>query len=214
MENYTKTAAGEQRLPDRVFVSWSWIQLAIVLLIAIKFAEWIRSLPNFNIAIGLVASLPVIFVAWRVAKTDDSAFTSFLAVLVGAAGYGVIAGGYTEFAATPDLIRVFTISGCFVALCGIMESASPGFLARLPWASVFPMVFAPFLYLVFTGHQSLSPVKISEILVYVFITAAAFFKYRSVWAAPHTLDNAIDFSLEFMLDFWEVFPKWKWGQHE
>ena len=220
MHHYTRIS--DRELPDWFFAGWLWCQLTIVFLLATIVAEQIRQLPNFWNLVGVLVSLPILFIAWRIAKSNDGALTSFAAVIIGSIAYGMLAGGYTNLARTPDLVRVFTVFGYYAALSGMFEAATPGLWARL-WLDnnsrpdeifagvicLIPAAMAVIIYAIFAAEQVPTSVGLVEVLVGFFMLASTIREYGMAWAGKHTLDNAIDFSSEFIFGFWELLPRWR-----
>ncbi len=189
--------------------TWGGMFLAAFLMMlftaGMQFASW--QFAQISILVGL----PLIYGAYRVASANDSELTSLCAVMIGAGCYGVIAGSFVKLTSDNNVYIMALQIMAVTSLFWFTEIKTPGLIAESPMVGVclglIPVILATLIVTWIRGELWLSGVQ----LVYAYFVGSMLVQYRFAWAGKHTLDNAIDFALEFMFIIFKLIPL-RWSQ--
>jgi hypothetical protein len=190
--HFTKQTAAV--LSNRRFGAMAWAGVLLTCLLAALVASFVvATSPNPRIlAIG---GTVVLVISYLVARRNDSALISLIALVASALGYAGIAGGVTIATGSSDPIRVLHEVGVFATLCIISEALEPGSLAMRWKYGVAVAVVAELVCWALLAIVD-QPIFSWQLAVYAFFAGSLIFGYRYAWIGKHTLDNAIDFALE------------------
>ena len=191
---YTQLNSG--RLESQTFAFWCWMNLAIAFIVAASVVRYTTDAPIFWLGTYLIIGVVALPLAYYIAKINDAVATSCLAVLIGAGSYGLLGGVANTITTTLDMERVFDVCVVFSGLCVVIESIRPGIIAQKPIWALAPILSAPIGYWLIVSRIEFD---LWDPVLYIFIVISAILEYARAWQSEHTSDNAIDFSVEFIV---------------
>ncbi|MFZ5424327.1 MAG: hypothetical protein ACOZAO_00850 [Patescibacteria group bacterium] len=199
---FTRTKVFGLPVKNRLFAMWALMQLAAVLTLTIQFAQLYATTsfdPKWKIATSIF-SIFVIYVAYLNASRNDGIATSFLAVVFGALGYGMWADGITTITPLHTVEMLFALMLVVAGLI-MMELIKPGIVAKHR-VLMFPALVASVVVMnVARGSEALG---VWDVAMLIFFSASVTLEYERAWNREHNIDNAIDFSLEFMVGMFQT----------
>jgi hypothetical protein len=197
MGNYTKS---NTLLSDEAFATWAWFQLSAYFTLIVVIGMIVETNLGDWFLLGLMLSVPLIFVAWLLAKRKNSIMTLVWAVLLSIVANGFYVGFYTYGATRSNLIDVLIVAGAYAFMSGILAGQRSDVWVSMPSYIYVPALIAGLpAYLFLRGFVWPS---VLELVVYVYIVVASILDYRRAWKVGRTVGNAIGFSVEFA--FWPI----------